>query len=322
MLKRFLKDYFSFTNKERTAVLILIFLITIIFLLPYMIPDNNPVVDEAALQTFKLQLAKLKAVNADTAGYHFNDENAYTGNEPFAGNSGTGTLFYFDPNTLSFAGWQKLGIREKTIKTIQNYLSKGGRFGHREDLKKIYGMRSNDVQRLLPYIQIKPKASVFTSDRNGYTSTTEILPQIRRHHEVARVTASLMLDINTADTSALIALPGIGSKLASRIIHFREKLGGFYSLDQLSEVYGLADSILQRIRPGLKISSENIGTININIVSANELKQHPYFRQNIGNAIVEYRLQHGVYTSKEDLVKIEIITPEVFSKIAPYVQIE
>lgn len=319
MLKRLLKDYFSFTKKERTAVLLLIFLITIIFLLPDMIPDNNHVVDEAALQTFKLQLAKLKAVNADTAGYNLNNENAYSDNEPFTGNSGTGELFYFDPNTLSFAGWQKLGIREKTIKTIQNYLSKGGRFRDRKDLEKIYGMRSNDVKRLLPYIQIKPEASTFTSDRNSYTSTTKMLPEGRRPPEFARVTASLTLDINTADTSALIALPGIGSKLASRIIHFREKLGGFYSLDQLSEVYGLADSILQRIRPGLKISTENIGTININVASANELKQHPYFRQNIGNAVVEYRLQHGVYTSKEDLLKIDIVTPDVFEKIAPYV---
>lgn len=321
MLKSFLKDYFSFTKKERTAVLILIFLITIVFLLPEIIPDNNPVVDDAALQTFKLQLAKLKAVNADTAGYHFNDENAYSGNEPSKGNSSAGVLFYFDPNTLSFAGWQKLGIREKTIKTIQNYLLKGGRFRHKNDLEKIYGMRSNDVKILLPYIQIKPEASVFTSDHNRYTSTTEMLPQSRRHSRFEHVNASLTLDINTADTSALIALPGIGSKLASRIIHFREKLGGFYSLDQLSEVFGLADSVFQRIRPGLKISAENIGTININTTSANELKQHPYFRQNIGNAIVEYRLQHGVYTSKEDLLKIDIVTPEVFEKIAPYVSL-
>lgn len=320
MLKRFLKDYFSFTKKERTAVLILIFLITIIFLLPDIIPDNDPVVDEAALQTFKLQLANLKAVNADTAAYNFDNENAYSGSEPFTGNSATGELFYFDPNTLSFAGWQKLGIREKTIKTIQNYLSKGGRFRHKEDVGKIYGMRSNDVQRLLPYIKIKPEASVFTSDLKNYTSPTEII-QRRQHPEAARFTASLILDINTADTSALIALPGIGPKLASRIIHFREKLGGFYSLDQLSEVYGLADSILQRIRPSLKILTENMGTININMASANELKQHPYFRQNIGNAIVEYRLQHGIYTSKEDLTKIDIITPEVFDKIAPYVSL-
>lgn len=320
MLRRFLKDYFSFTKKERTAVLILIFLISTIFLLPYFIPDNDSAIDEAALQTFKLQLAKLKAVNADTVGYNFNDENAYSGNEPSAENSATGALFYFDPNTLSFAGWQKLGIREKTIKTIQNYLSKGGRFRRREDIEKIYGMRNDDIKRLLPFVQIKAEANVFTSNRKNYTSATDMLLQSIKHREATKIT-SLTLDINTADTSALIALPGIGPKLASRIIHFREKLGGFYSLDQLTEVYGLADSILQRIMPGLKISTENMGTININMASANDLKQHPYFRQNIGNAIAEYRLQHGVYTSKEDLLKIDIITPEIFEKISPYVSL-
>ncbi len=319
MLKSFLKDYFSFTKKERTAVLLLVFLITIIFFLPQIIPDNDPVIDKAALQTFEHQLAKLKTVHADTAGYHVNDENAYSGNESRAGHLNTGTLFYFDPNTLSFAGWQKLGIREKTIKTIQNYLSKGGRFRHGKDIEKIYGMRNDDVQRLLPYIQIK-EANVFPGYRKDYAPSTNTLPQTIKYLEATRM-GSLTLDINTADTSAWIALPGIGSKLASRIIHFREKLGGFYSVDQLSEVYGLADSIILRIKPGLKISTENIETIPVNTASENELNQHPYFRQNIGKAVAAYRLQHGVYTSKEDLMKIDIVTPEVFEKIAPYVSL-
>src|SRR5262249_54984708 len=65
-----------------------------------------------------------------------------------------GELFYFDPNVLSFEGWRKLGIREKTASTIQNYLHKGGHFYKAEDLKKIYGVHADEYTRLEPYIRI------------------------------------------------------------------------------------------------------------------------------------------------------------------------
>ena len=69
-------------------------------------------------------------------------------------NESKGQLFYFDPNVLPFEGWKKLGIREKTIGTIQNYLHKGGHFSKPEDLKKIYGIRADEYKRLEPYIRI------------------------------------------------------------------------------------------------------------------------------------------------------------------------
>jgi competence ComEA-like helix-hairpin-helix protein len=130
------------------------------------------------------------------------------------------------------------------------------------------------------------------------------------------------IDINTADTTAFIALPGIGSRLAGRIIHFREKLGGFYSIEQISEVYGLADSVFQKIKPFLRYSTSDIKRININTASLEELKAHPYIRYTIGNSIVNYRAQHGAFTNIEDLRKIVTITNDVFEKIISYLTLE
>ena len=67
-----------------------------------------------------------------------------------------------------------------------------------------------------------------------------------------------IIDVNTADTTAFISLPGIGSKLAARIITFREKLSGFYSVEQIGETYGLPDSTFQKIKQYLKLDNASV----------------------------------------------------------------
>ena len=129
------------------------------------------------------------------------------------------------------------------------------------------------------------------------------------------------VDVNSADTTALIDLPGIGSKLALRIINFREKLGGFYAIEQLKETYGLPDSTFQKIRPFLYLSG-SVKKININTANKDELKLHPYIKWNLCNAIVEYRNQHGLFKTLEDLKRIHAIDETTFSKIAPYLNTE
>lgn len=126
------------------------------------------------------------------------------------------------------------------------------------------------------------------------------------------------VDINLADTTAFIALPGIGSKLAERIVKFREKLGGFYSIDQIGEVYGLADSVFQKIRPLFLMTPFQIKKININTASLDELKAHPYIRFNIARSIISYREQHGVFAGIEDLKKIVLMTEDIYTKVYPY----
>ena len=126
------------------------------------------------------------------------------------------------------------------------------------------------------------------------------------------------VEINSADTTAFIMLPGIGSKLALRIINFRDKLGGFYSVDQVGETYGLADSTFQKIRQYLTLKITDVKKININTATKDEMKTHPYLKWALANAIVEYRTQHGNYSSLEDIKKISLITNDVFEKLKNY----
>ncbi|HEY0067447.1 MAG TPA: helix-hairpin-helix domain-containing protein [Flavisolibacter sp.] len=215
-----------------------------------------------------------------------------------------GELFSFDPNTLPAEGWQRLGLPSRTVRTIMNYRNKGGRFHQAPDLQKVWGLPPGFYERVKDHISIAAQQQHFTPSSSRETPKPE------------RRTAPV--NINTADTSAFIALPGIGSKLAFRITSFRDKLGGFYSADQVAETYGLADSVFQKIKPYLVLDNRPVKKLSINTATVDELKSHPYIRWNLAKAIVAYRQQHGRFHSLEELKKISLIDEAAFEKMKPY----
>ena len=318
MSKHPASQYFNFSLKERTGIITLIILIILFILLPffYSLFIKQKRTDDIQ---FKKDIAALKTKQNDSnrkfnpnnfdennyQNYYQPSENNYTRNNVKA------SLFYFDPNTASTEDWKRLGIREKTIGTITNFLAKGGHFYKPEDIGKIWGLREEEVQRLLPYVQIagKEKNTYNFPEKNDAAKKTE------KHNN-----APVSIDINNADSAAFISLPGIGSKLSQRIINFRDKLGGFYKVEQVAETFGLPDSTFQKIRPTLQIFNAAIKQININTATLEELKAHPYIRYNIATAIIQYRNQHGNFSTLNDLKKIMLVTEEVFNKISPYLK--
>ncbi|MFT3949508.1 MAG: helix-hairpin-helix domain-containing protein [Agriterribacter sp.] len=295
------KQYFIFTKKERIGIITMLIILIGIWLLPAAFSPNDQT-DNQKLAVFKAQIAALKI--KDTAAIS-NNTGTYVEN----GNTPVVSLFYFDPNTLSVSGWKKLGLPDKTIATIINYVNKGGKFRKPEDLAKIYGLRKTDYERLAPYVKIESRYD-----------KEEKLPLAERtsQHEQKSIKA---IDINSADTTMFIALPGIGSKLANRIINFRQKLGGFYAVDQVAEVYGLPDATFQKIRPKLLCNAKDIHKININTATLDDLKAHPYIKYQVANAVIQYRNQHGDYASVEAIKQVQAVTDDIFKKIAPYITV-
>ena len=319
MSRKFLPGYFSFTRKERAGIIVILLLILLFtvlpFLFPYFISHKAP--DHAA---FEKAIATLKYKQADSSRIFEQrnyDENNYQRYYPstsknYYSKEPAGQLFYFDPNTLSVEGWKKLGMRDKTITTIKNYLSKGGKFKQPEDISKIWGLHEDEVQRLLPYIVIPQETPFAYSGKKNADSKTYDKPKY----------STRSIDINTADTAAFIALPGIGSKLANRIINFRDKLGGFYKVEQVAETFALPDSTFQKIKDRLILSDPAVKKININTAAIDELKTHPYIRYNLANAIVQYRAQHGKFSATSDIKKIMMVTEEIYNKLLPYLSVE
>ena len=312
MFKQWLKEYFSFTKKERRGIVCLLLIMTLVWLLPDLFP-RRPAVSATQLETLIKTRPELFSGDSPT---HRRPWKKYEGIDSTVERAKKTKPFYFDPNTISKEEWKKLGLRDKTIATIQKWLSRGGRFKEPSDINKIYGLRKEESARLKPFVRIAIKEKGYSENKvdSGRTKPPFNKPYRKRQE--------FSVDVNTADTADWIALPGIGSKLAQRIVKFRERLGGFFSVDQVGETFGLTDSTFQLIRQFLHCPNPAVKTMDPNQAGLEELKSHPYFRYNLANAIVQNRQQHGPFKSLDDLKRIPIITNEIFEKIVRYLEIK
>lgn len=133
-----------------------------------------------------------------------------------------------------------------------------------------------------------------------------------------------MVELNSADTTRLKQLRGIGSGYAKMIVSYREKLGGFYTSAQLLEVYKFSDETYKKIKHQLQIDTTLIRKININTATVKELKSHPYISYYQALSIVENReLQPQMrYNSLYDMVVDEDLKEEDILRVAPYFSFE
>lgn len=307
------KEYFTFSKKDRIGAIVALCIVFFLFIITHFFKKttSESFVEEDFALKQAIDTLEQKQEEPDKFAESNRNYNAFQ-YEPSETHSFSkeAALFEFDPNTLSLTGWKELGLNDRTIKTINNYRTKGGRFYKPEDLQKIWGMPAGFYERVKDYITIAETKSF----NNKYSSNDH-------YNTIEKVARLKVVEINEADTTALIALPGIGSKLSSRIIAFRNKLGGFYSVDQVSETYGLQDSTFQKIKVFLRADASTVKKLNVNTSSKDDLKTHPYIKWNMANAIVEYRNQHGKYNNMEELLKISLIDRDTYQKIVPYLSL-
>jgi competence protein ComEA len=226
------------------------------------------------------------------------------------------SLFYFDPNLASAEQFQELGMPKFIAERIIKYRSKGGQFRKKEDLQKIYGLQSALYERLEPYINIAEKQAVVSISPTQPAATASLPPAAPAKPAYTKPIVTTF-DINTADTTQLIRLKGIGSKLAARIVKFRDGLGGFASTAQYSEVFGLDSLALSELDRFAQVRS-TVHKISINTASPEEIDRHPYLSKRQSEIIVRYREQHGAYKTPQDLLNIKILDEKTVNKIAPY----
>jgi competence ComEA-like helix-hairpin-helix protein len=293
-MKKIIKDYFTFTKKERVAVIVLLVLMAAFFVLPGLFKRKE---EKAVVpQEMAEQLASLQEKNN---GYDSNRRYRNYNND--AGQSTVkAELFYFDPNTLSEEGFVRLGLRPKTAHTIVNYRSKGGRFRSPEDIRKIWGLRPEEANRIIPYIRMQQAGSP--------KPNIPVKPAI--------------INVATATANEFKFYTGNDASMPFRIIKYREKLGGFIRVEQLKETFGMSDSLYESMLPHLTITSVATRKININTASVEELDAHPYIDKAYAKGIVQYRQQHGNYTSVQEIMKLPYITENLFNKTAPYFTVE
>ncbi|MGL5772817.1 MAG: helix-hairpin-helix domain-containing protein [Bacteroidales bacterium] len=213
----------------------------------------------------------------------------------------------FDPNTADSVTLRQLGLSPFVARNIINYRAKGGRFTSEDVLSRIYGMDSMTFNRIRAYIKIDsaylPKRRVeFKRDSFPKRKFTEIIS----------------VDLNTADTSLLKKIPGIGEGISQQIIQYRQQLGGFVDVTQIKELKYMTDSVFEQLQPWLKIESIDIKPIAVNRYGMERMRKHPYLNFYQCKAILEIRKKKGKLSSIRELSLLEEFTPDDLQRLEKY----
>lgn len=217
-------------------------------------------------------------------------------------------LFEFNPNTITQQQWIDLGLKPFLAKRIEKYIQKGGKFKIKSDLKKIYGMNEADYQLLKPYILLPD--SIYLNKNISENS-------FKKYSEKQFFK---LIDINLSDSLELEKLPGIGTVLASRIVKYRNKLGGFYSINQLTEVYGLKPETIHNLEQKITINPNTLVKVDINSLTFSDLSKHPYVGYRNAKLISAYKNQHGKFGSETDFLNVKELDKAKITKLLPYLE--
>lgn len=314
-LYRYTRSFFNFSHGEATGFLLMVILLMVASI-GWLVFRNMPangysayIEDKALLDSL---LMEMEAIESRTR-------------VPATRNSAPEEIEYFafNPNQLPADSLELLGVPRWLAQRIDNYREKGGQFRQKEDLMKIYGFPDSLYQALDPYIFIAPSSPAAKATRSTREGDVAKEEKSRNAGAVRKNETIAAFDINRVDSLQLQQIRGIGPVLSGRIVRFRDKLGGFTSLDQLYEVWGLDSAVVNRLMENSYVQDDfKPGVLLINTASQDDLAAHPYINAQQAKLIYNYRMQHGPFRSVEDLRKIHILDADFVQKIAPYIRLE
>ena len=218
--------------------------------------------------------------------------------------------FPFDPNTADSTQLLRLGLQPYQVRNIYKYRAKGGIYRSKEDFARLYGLTVKDYRRLEPYIRIsadfEPAANLVGERPRLERDTVRYPVKIKETEHIV---------LNTADTNELKRVPGIGSYYAKEIVRHGKWLGGYVSVDQLDEI----EDFPQEAKQYFIIENAQPQQLNVNRLTLQQLRRHPYINYYQAKTIVEYRRLHGDIRSLNDLRFSRDFTPEAIRRLEPYV---
>lgn len=222
-------------------------------------------------------------------------------------------LSAFDPNTADSTLLLSLGLQPWQVRSIYRYRAKGGIYRQPSDFARLYGLTVKQYKELLPYIHIsdeyKPAAEVY-----GRTDA------VRSGCDTLRYPVKLQpgqyVTLDDADTASLRKVPGIGRYYASRIVRYRNDLGGYVSVAQLSEIEGIPEAALSYFR----VTGGAVRKLNLNRLTLNELKHHPYINFYQARRIIDYRRLKGPLHGIDDLRLLKDFSQRDIERLRPYVE--
>ena len=155
------------------------------------------------------------------------------------------------------------------------------------------------------------------SQRNDSTERKDFLPK-KEYVKVFKYPEGTQIDVNSADTVELKKIPGIGSGIAGSIVRYRERLGGFYALNQLEEVKHVTPDLLK----WFKLENDSVRKVEINKAGLDKLRAHPYLNFYQAKIIIEHRRTKGAIKSLSQLALYEEFAEKDLNRLSAYISFD
>lgn len=233
----------------------------------------------------------------------------------------------FNPNTADSLELLSVGLPPRVARNILRYRKAGGEFRRPEDLARIYGLHDSVFARVKPYVAIPQPTEL--SKGESLADVPEPLPMMlpsdtmQREHPYAeymraKYKPGQFVDLNRADTSELMKIPGIGPVYAKMIVDYRERLGGYHSIVQLRDLEVLPEDLGDWVH----VSTPPAAMLNVNRLSLTQLRSHPYLSFYQAKAIVELRKREGHIRSARQLLFLDEFSEADIERLTPYLSFE
>jgi competence protein ComEA len=287
----YISKYFTLNRRERNGIIAISTLLLVLLVVKYLI-----------IYQYKPATANINVIALDDIVAKLTEQNNVSENAASASLKES-TLFKFNPNTISYEEAVQVGFSEKQAHILINYRNKGGKFYNAESLKKLYGMNDALYEKLAPYVVIESNKKDDYKTENKFTAKQNVI-----------------LEINSADSTQWIQLRGIKAGRARMILKYKNMLGGFYSIEQLKEVYTFNDSLYNSIKANLTVNPALIQKLKVNTVDFKTMVHHPYIKYEGTKCI--FALKKTKKITADDLKNSSCFSREQLEKVLIYLDFE
>ncbi len=323
--KEELKELLTFSRGEKRGIFVLLIIIVLVIIvnLATDFKARNQNVDfskfEQEIDSFQ---ASLKAREGET---YVNRLDKY-----IIERYDSLTLFKFNPNTTSDADWLKLGLTDKQISTIKNYLTKGGKFYDKDDFRKMYGIRTKQFDILKPYIDLPDKTNYASTDYEHFNKNYDYGKKPKKSDDMPDDFEVFPFNPNEISDSEWLKL-GFTEKQTGTIRNYLNKGGKFRKPEDLQKIYGIKETQYERVKDYIQIpktddkkenstpkteESSERKMVDINTLSAEEFVALGGFWKYNGVKIAKFRNDIGGFHSKEQLLDVYGVKVEYYERVS------
>jgi len=288
-----LKAYFRFTSQQRTGIFILILIIIGSQIAFHLLEINIKDDDSLEKQQWLSLQGEIDTLKLEKENFR-------------------PTIYPFNPNFITDFKGYKLGMSTAEIDRLLKFRKTNQYVNSAEEFQALTKVSDSLLAVISPYFKFPD----WVKNKKNYKTFEKFENKTFGKNEKI-----IIIDINIASQEELIKVYGIGPGLSERILKQKEVLGGFVSMEQMKDIWGLSPEVVEKLNERFKVGAiPNVKKIKINEVSAKELQLFPYFRYPLNKEIVTYRSMNNGIKSADDLIKIKGFPVEKLNIIDKYVE--